>query len=291
MQEGAAPDLAAVGAGLRAQQERRRVDGAARQHDAAPGVGHEARARAVGRPIEHVGDHGARPAPVGLDQLGAAVGVEVGPGGDRVDEIGRARRALGVERAAHAAVTEPRAPLHAAVDELRLPPQLGGPLAQLAVVGVDVVGVAGADVEPLFGRLEVWRQRRGVEPAHAVPGGPQRQRPLGRPERRGPVDGRPAADRAPLKDQDREIVRRAVAVLLIERRVGPRLLQVEVAPRVVAPLLEDDDVRAGGGQDGGGGAPAGAAAHDDEVDLDRRQLGQLGAADDPAGYRHRRLMG
>ena len=51
-----------------------------------------------------------------------------------------------------------------------LPAELGGAVLQLAVVVVDVVRVAGADVEPLFDRLEVRRQRRRVEPAHAVLG-------------------------------------------------------------------------------------------------------------------------
>ena len=203
VQEGAAADLPAVGAGLRAQEQRRRVDGAARQHDPAPGVDDEAPARAVGGAIEHVGDDGARAAPVGLDQLGPAVAVEVGAGGDGVGQEGRARRELGVERAPHAAVAEPGAPFDAAVDQLRLPPQLGGPVVQLAVVVVDVVRVAGADVQPPLDLGEVRRQRGRVEIAHAVAGRPEGQRPLGRPERRGPVDGRPAAHRAPLQDQDR----------------------------------------------------------------------------------------
>ena len=283
VQEGAAADLPAVGAGLRAQQQRRRVDGAARQHDPAPGVDDQASARAVGGPIEHVGDDGARAAPVGLDQLGPAVAVEVGAGGDGVGQEGRARRELGVERAPHAAVAEPGAPFDAAVDELRLPPQLGGSVVQLAVVVVDVVRVAGADVQPPLDLGEVRRQRGRVEIAHAVPGRPEGQRPLGRPERRRPVDGRPAAHRSPLQDQDRQIVGRPVAVLLIERRVGPRLLHVEVAPGVVAPFFDDHHPRAGGGQDGGGRAPAGAAADDDVVGLDRRRIGELGAGDDAAG--------
>ena len=50
-------------------------------------------------------------------------------------------------------------------------------------------------------------------------------------------------------------------------------------------------MRAGGGQDRGGRAAAGAAADDDEVDLDRRQIGDLGAGEDAAGGRSWRSGG
>ena len=53
--------------------------------------------------------------------------------------------------------------------------------------------------------------------------------------------------------------------------------------RVVAAFLEDRDPRAGRGQHRGGDAAARAAADDDEVDLDRRRVGELGAGDDAAG--------
>ena len=166
VQEGPLADDAAVGAGARAQQQRRRVDRAAREHDPLARVDDQPAARAIGGAIEHVGDDGAGAAAIGLDQLDAAVGVDVRAGGDRVGEEGGARRPLGVERAAQAAVAEPRAALDAAADQLgAASPACPAPVQQLAVVGVDVVGVAGADVQARLDGGEVRLQRRGVEVA------------------------------------------------------------------------------------------------------------------------------
>ena len=112
--------------------------------------------------------------------------------------------------------------------------------------------------------------------------GPQPQRRLRRAERRRPVDGGAAADVAPLQDHDRQVVGGAVAVLLVQRRVGPGLLHVEVGARVVAAFFEHGDLGAGLGEHRGRDAAARAAADDDVVDLERRRRGQLGARDEAA---------
>ncbi len=243
----------------------------------------EATARAIARAIEHVGDDGARAPAIGLDEPRAAVGVHVGAGGDGVGYVGHERRLLGVERTAEAAEAEARAALDAAADELGTPTELRGAVPELAVVAVDVVAVAGADREALLDGREVRRQRRRVEAAHAVALGPQAQRRLGRAERRRPVHRRAAAHGAALQDHDREIVGGAVAVLLIERGIGPRLLHVEVPLRVVRALFDDGDVRAGLRERRGRDAAAGAAADDDKVHLDRVKRWERGARRDAAG--------
>jgi hypothetical protein len=122
----------------------------------------------IGGAIQHLGDDGARASAIGLDQLHAAVGVDVRAVGDRVGQEGGARRPLGVERAAHAAVAEPRAALDAAANQLRVEAELAGAVQQLPVVGVDVVGVSGGDVQARLHRREVRLQRRGVQIADAV---------------------------------------------------------------------------------------------------------------------------
>ena len=235
------------------------------------GVHDQAAARAIGGAVQHVGDRGARLAAIGLDQLHAAVGVHVGARGDRVRQVRRPRRTLGVDRAAHAAVAEARAAFDAAADELRVPAQLAPAVEQRAVVGVDVVGVAVRHVQPRLGGGEVRRQHGRVQIAHAVAVGPQAQRRLRRAERRCPVDGGAAADVAPLQDHDRQIVGGAVAVLLVQRGVDPGFLHVEVGARVVAAFFQHGDARAGLGQHRRRDAAARAAADDDVVDLERRR--------------------
>ena len=295
VQERALADGAAVRAGVRAQQQRRRVDRAARQHDALARVNDQAPARPIGGAIQHLGDHGRRAPAVALDQLHAAVGVDVRARRDRVGQEGRARRSLRVQRAAHAAVAEARAALDAAGNQHGIPAQLAGALQQLAVVRVHVVRVARADIQAGLDGGEVRRQRRLVDVADAVAFGPQAQRRGRRAERRRPVDRRAAAHVAALQDRDGEIVGGAVAVLLVERRVRPRLLHVEVVARVVAALLEDGDLGARRGQHRGRDAAAGAAADDREVDLVGGHRAELGARNDapgrPGGAAHEGTFG
>jgi hypothetical protein len=228
-----------------------------------------------------VGRSGARGAAVGLDQLDAAIGVQVGAHAQRVGDIGDQRRLLGVERTAHAAVAEARAALDVAPDQLRFPAQLERAVPQLAVVAVDVVLIAGTDRQALLDGREVGRQLGRVDDG-AVVARPQRQRAIGGTKRRRPVDGGSPAHGAALQDQDRQVVGRAVAVLLVQVGVGPRLLHVEVAPRMVRALFDDGDARAAFGQHGGGDAAAGAAADHDEVVLGGVVVAKVAARADQA---------
>ena len=217
-------------------------------------------------------------AAIGLDQLDAAVGVDVRAGGDRVGQERGARRPLGVERAAHAAVAEPRAALDAAADQLGLPAELArrrpSSLRLLALTssGLPAPTSSRASTAAKCGSsVAASRSPMPWRSAHS------RSVAGGRAERRRPVDGGAAADVAALQDHDREILGRAVAVLLVERRIRPRLLHVEVGARVVAALLDDGDLGARRRQHRGGGAAARAAADDREVDLVRRHRAELRA--------------
>ena len=102
----------------------------------------------------------------------------------------------------------------------------------------------------------------GREPADVEAGGPAGAV--------GPADG------TALEDGDGEIGGRPVSAILVEARIGRRLLHVELGLGVVAAFLEDDDARTGGSQArGNDGASRSASDHahvgpQEEVLLDVR---------------------
>ena len=145
--------------------------------------------------------------------------------------------------------------------------------AEQETVEIDLV-----DVQPALDLVPVRREVRLRHLRQAEAGPPDRERRLGRPERRRPVHERAAADAAPLKDRDREVVRRAVAVLLVELRVRDVLPQLEVLARLRAPLLEDHDARARRRELPRGHGAAGAGADDADVRLERQVAADLRAA-------------
>src|SRR5436305_1187246 len=89
---------------------------------------------------------------------------------------------------------------------------------------------------------------------------------------------------APLQDRDGEVGCRPVAAVLVEARIGGRLLHVELGLGVVAAFLEDDDGRARGSQPGGHHRSAGAAPDDADVGAQDEVLLEVGAGDDAASH-------
>ena len=129
------------------------------------------------------------------------------PRSSAVGKRGHQHRLLGVGRAAHPAGAEVPAALDVALDGRGGDAEPRGAATQQVVV---LVGrrEPGADVQAPFGLLEVRRElRRRSKSASAEVLSPVVQRCGRRAERTGPVDGRGAADAAPLQDVDRLVAR------------------------------------------------------------------------------------
>jgi hypothetical protein len=262
VQEGAPADPPAE---ARAQQQRRTVDRAARRDRH---LGQHAHPRPVGRARaggHHAARHRHHPPAFDLQPLGAHVGVQRHPGGERVGDVGDAHRLLAVDRTAEAAVAAVGAAVHVAPQRADLPAELAAAVEDDPVVPVRQRLGPRRDVQALLHRLEVGGERGLVEALDPVLALPVIQDGGGRAEAGGPVDrGRPA-DAAALEHGEGQVGRRPRAALLVQRghRVG--LMQREVAPRDPAPLLDHHDVEARLRQPGREHSAAGARAHDAHV--------------------------
>ena len=213
-----------------------------------------------------------------VDAAHAQVVHERGLRGQRSGDGADQQRLLGVDRAAVAAVAAVPAAAHVARNHMPFPAELLASRLEHGVVGVGRRG-PGSDpeaftafIEPGFGLLDA--------PAlHAVCLGPVLQR-LGRGAKAGgPVDGRGAADRTALQDSDRTIFRGTPGRLLIERRVGTRLVHVlEVLRGLQGAFLDQKHFQTCGAEDLRRRAAARAAADDGDIAFEclwRRERGRV----------------
>ncbi len=237
VQESALPDEGVRIGGVRAQQDRRRVDRAAGQD----GTRCAHRNLLPGCPSD-VGGEGLRFDPshdVALAQHvhdARAVHecrVVIEGFRNRRDEHGL----LGVDRATKPAVAEVQAAPHVAVNRV---PRVAELLRRSLQHGVVAIGRLRpfVDVETLLHVLEVRRHLFDGAAADAHLLGPKLQR-LGRgAEARRPVDRRGASDRAALQDDHAPVFGAATGTFLIEVAVGRALLHVELARGFEGPRFE-----------------------------------------------------
>ncbi len=274
MDAGALPDaLPGIGR-VGTQQQRRRVDRAAGEHEMA-GADPQ---RHSGRPqrlrVERLYGQLADLIALELQALGAGMVQQAHALAEGRRDRRDQHRLLGVDRAAEAAVAE--VPAAADVARNHLPVH-----AELLAAGTQQVVVAvrrhrpGFDPEALFHALEPRRHLFGLDVAHTVDLTPVREGVVRRAQARGPVDDGGAAHGAALEDRDRAVGGRPRAGFLVQRGVAAELVHVlEVRGRVQRALLEHQHVEAGGSEDLGGGPAAGPTADDDHVRLEDFVLGQ-----------------
>ncbi len=283
MEEGALAQQA-VGIGRpRAHQQRRRIDGAARQDEV---FGAQRHLAARGRQARLVQRHAIElfdPPALEHEALRAQAREQHGAALEGRRQGRHQHRLLGVGGTAHAAVTEIPATVHVAVDGGRGHAQLGRALAQQVVVGVG--GRAPlVDAEPLFHHAKPGRQRLRRIAFQAEVLAPVIERAGRGAKAGGPVDDGGAAHGAPLQDVDALVARLARARFLVQGGIGVRLAHLEVPGRLERALFHDQHLEPGQREDLGRHAAAGAAADDDHIRFQRTVALDAGAVGDvPAG--------
>ena len=273
-----ADDVVRVGH-LRAQQQRRRVDGTAGGDVVLrlDGQLHTAGRAAVC--AQGLADRAADLA-VGMLQLAHAHAVHQRRAVlQRFGDGRHQHRLLGIDRAAEAAVAGVPATTHVARDRMCLPAQRLAAAHQHAVVRV--LRLPQGDVQALFHLLEPRLHLVDAVADHLALRGPELQRRLGRAEARGPVDRGGTAHRAALQHGDGAIGGRARATFLVQLAHRAAFVHVAKAVRgAQCTLFQQQHFEAGQRQDLGGHAAAGAAADDGHVGFQGLRRAQLGAVDD-----------
>ena len=231
--------------------------------------------------MEHLADHRLGALATPLDAPHAAVGVDGRAARHGVRQIGERGALLGVHRTTHPAVAGTQAAAHVAADRVHGPPELLATVVERPVVGVDLLEIDFLDPEPPLDLLEVgsqslWRQHGALLVA------PEGEHVVGSAEARGPVHHRAAADRASLQDRDGQIGGRPVPAVLVQPRIGGRLLHVELVLAVVAALLEHHHARPRLREARGDDRAAGPAPDDADVGREEQVLAHLVAAHDAA---------
>ena len=162
-----------------------------------------------------------------VQALGTQAGVERCPAGQCRRQGRQQHRLLGVGRAAHAAIAEIPAALDVAAHGADGDAELLGAAGEQTVVTVRC-DRPGADMQAHFHRIKPGGKCFDGQLVQSVGALPPLQGAGRCAETAGPVDGRRAADTAPLKDVDGLVGRLAGGGFLIERRIGFTFAHVEV---------------------------------------------------------------
>ena len=283
MQKGPASQPAMRIGRARAQQYRRRVDGAAGQNIMLRYYFRSYLCRRSLRKcpiwLDSSADQRADPAVGQFKALGAGFGQQLRAQVECRRDGGDQHRLLGIGRAAQPARAQIPAALDIARDGLGVNAELARATAQQGIVFIGR-HLPRRDVQPLLGLREIWRQGGFGVAGQAEAVLPELQRRSRRSKGTRPVHRRRAADAAALQNVDGLVLGLARRAFLVERRIGFGFQLVEVAAALERAFLDHHDLKPGFGQQFGGDARASAAANDGDIADDFFRYGPECAAQD-----------